>query len=115
MTDVSSNEVAVSSDMAVAAVLGRIEANISNLTGLTKENAVQMKEIDTRLRAVETAVAQKPDDERFRKLERTVDELVATKPARVPWWTVAAGIASIAAIVSIIFLIFNLDLVVAPN
>lgn len=112
MTDVTSNEqVAVSSDMAVAAVLGRIEANISNLTGLTKENSVQMKEIDTRLRAVETAVAQKPDDERFRKLERTVDEIVATKPTKVAWWTIAAGIASIAAIVSIVFLIFNLDIV----
>lgn len=110
----SSNEPdGLSSDMAVAAVLGRIEANVSNLTVLTKENSVQMKEIDSRLRAVETAVAQKPDDERFRKLERTVDEIVATKPAKVPWWTVAAGIASIAAIVSIVFLIFNLDLVVS--
>lgn len=111
MTDVTKSESVVTSSVEFAAVLGRIEANISNLTGLTKENAVQMKEIDTRLRAVETAVAQKPDDERFRKLERTVDEIVATKPARIPWWTIAAGIASIVGVVSGLFLLFNFEIV----
>lgn len=110
MTDVTNEGVAVGS-VELAAVLGRIEANISNLTGLTKENAVQMKEIDTRLRAVETAVAQKPDDERFRKLERTVDEIVATKPVRVPWWTIAAGLASIIGVISALFLLFNFEIV----
>ena len=112
MTPVTQAEITtISTEAAVA--LGRIEANIASLTDLTKENTAQMKEIDHRLRAVETAVAQKPDDERFRALERTVDELSVTRPVKVQWWTIAAGIASVAGIISVIFLMFNLDLVVA--
>lgn len=106
----TSNESATNS-IEVAAVLGRIEANIFNLTGLTKENTVQMKEIDTRLRAVETAVAQKPDDERFRVLERKVENIEATRPVKVPWWTIVAGLASVVAIVAGVLALLNLNLV----
>lgn len=97
----------------VAVALGRIEANLDSLTNLTRENAVQMKEIDTRLRAVETAVAQKPDDERFRKLETTVEALKATAPVKVQWWVIVGGLAGIGSIVLTLLNVFNYSLI--PN
>ena len=104
-------EAGVVSNVEIATALGRIEANVSNLAELTKENVAQMKEFDHRLRAVETAVAQKPDDARIRVLEGQVENLKATRPNRVPWWTIAAGIASIVGIVSGVFVLFNLNLI----
>lgn len=82
-----------------------------------------MKEIDNRLRAVETAVAQKPDDDRLRTLEskmdtrltsveRAVSTAQETRRTPVPWYTVAAGIASILGIVATVFLLLNLKLLV---
>jgi len=89
-----------SNTIALAGILGRIEANLTNLATLTKENTDRMREIDTRLRLVETAVAQQPDGERVRKLEATVEALVATKPVRTPWYTIIAGIAGIGGIIT---------------
>lgn len=85
-----------------AGMLGRIEANIANLANLTKDNSTHLHKLEERLRSVETAVAQTPDDSRVRDLERKVETLEATKPVTVPWWTIAAGIASLVAIVSFV-------------
>jgi hypothetical protein len=103
-------QVGAVSNVEIATALGRIEANVSNLAELTNENVAQMKEFDHRLRAVETAVAQKPDDARIRVLENKVDVLDAKQPVRVPWWTIASGIAAIAAVVSTIFILFNYNI-----
>lgn len=105
-------ELSTVSNVEIATALGRIEANVSNLADLTKENVAQMKEFDHRLRAVETAVAQKPDDDRIRAVENKVDVLAAKQPLRVPWYTIVAGIAGIVAIVSGVFLLLNYSIVV---
>jgi hypothetical protein len=86
--------------IAIAGILGRIEANLGNVSDSVKELTSGMKEIDARLRLVETAVAQQPDGDRIRKLETTVEALVATKPVRAPWWSIVGGIAALGGIIT---------------
>lgn len=107
----SDNGLVAISNVEIATALGRIEEKLFNVAELTKENVAQMKEFDHRLRAVETAVAQKPDDARIRVLETKVDVIVAKQAPRVPWYTIVAGIAGIVAIVSGILVLFNYTLV----
>jgi len=105
--------------IALAGILGRIEANLGNVFGSVKELSAGMKEIDARLRVVETAVAQQPDEGRIRNLEATVEiiqtTIQATKPApKTPWYSVIAGIAGVGAIVTAFVFIINLIVTHVP-
>ena len=105
--------------IAIAGILGRIEANLGNLFGSVKELTAGMKEIDTRLRVVETAVAQQPDEARIRNLEATVETIQATiqatKPApKTPWYSVIAGIAGVGATITGFVFVINLIVTSIP-
>lgn len=85
-----------------AGMLGRIEANLENVARLTRDNSEHMRAIDERLRVVETAVANKPDDQRFTALEQKVAIIESAKRDKLSWPTILSGLASGIAVIGFV-------------